>query len=141
MTALAEERQLGDEHAVVVAAVRVVAGGAAVDHRRVLPEERAALLGVAARAALVDGRPTRSSLTFTEPCTLWQDEQCILPSRTGMWLKRCCLLVMVWWQRASADLRLGAHQLAAPSAECTLWQSMHLTLRFSCWLPSLRRRL
>ena len=44
--------------------------------------------------------PTRSSLTFTEPCTLWQDEHCILPSRTGMWLKRCCLLVMVWWQRA-----------------------------------------
>ena len=33
---LAQERQLGLEHAVVVAAVRIVAGRAAVDDRRVL---------------------------------------------------------------------------------------------------------
>ena len=28
--------------------------------------------------------PARSSLTFTEPCTLWHEAQVILPSRTGM---------------------------------------------------------
>ena len=53
VTALAEKGQLGDQHAVVVAAVRIVARGAAVHDRRVLPQERAALLGVATRAALV----------------------------------------------------------------------------------------
>src|SRR3954467_3269814 len=56
MTALAEERLLADQHAIVVRTVRVMAGDAALADRRMLPEIRAALVGVAARAALVDGR-------------------------------------------------------------------------------------
>src|SRR5947208_1358905 len=55
MTALAEEWQLADQHALVVRAVRVVAGHAAFGDRRVLPQVRAALVGMAALAAFVDG--------------------------------------------------------------------------------------
>ena len=59
---LAEHRRFGDEHAVVVRAVRVVAGRAVLGDRRVLPQERPALLGVAARAFFVDPscRPSAS---------------------------------------------------------------------------------
>src|SRR5262249_6831414 len=50
VASLAEHRRLRDEHAVVVRTVRIVAAGAVLAAGRVLPEERAALLGVAARA-------------------------------------------------------------------------------------------
>src|SRR6185503_1298845 len=50
---LAEPRLLGDQHLVVVGAVRVVAVQAVLPHRRVLPEERPALLRVALIAELV----------------------------------------------------------------------------------------
>src|SRR4029453_10350916 len=51
---LAEERPLGDEEPLVVAAVRVVARDAGVGDRRVFPQERSAFLRVAAGAALVN---------------------------------------------------------------------------------------
>ena len=60
--------------------------------------------------------PSRSSFTFTEPCTLWHDEQVILPSRTGMWLKRCCLLVTVWWHLAQVSCWVFARISVGPSA-------------------------
>ena len=54
MAPLAEVRLLGHQHLVVVRSVRVVAVEAALAHRRVLPQERAAFLGVALQALLVD---------------------------------------------------------------------------------------
>src|SRR6266508_2390114 len=56
VTALAEEGDLGDEEALVVGPVRVVAGHAGVDDRGVLPQVRPAFLAVAARAGIVDRR-------------------------------------------------------------------------------------
>src|SRR5204863_7401614 len=50
VAALAEHRLLGDQHAVVVRAVRIVAAGAALAPGRVIVQERPALLGVAAGA-------------------------------------------------------------------------------------------
>src|ERR1043166_4110447 len=54
VAALAEHRRLGDEHPLVVAAVRIVTGVAGLTNRRVIPQERPALFRVAARARLVD---------------------------------------------------------------------------------------
>ena len=54
VAALAEHRQLRDQHALVVRAVRIVAGRAVLAAGGVIPQERPALLGVAARARLVD---------------------------------------------------------------------------------------
>src|SRR5687767_4775134 len=55
MAALTGNGRLGDEHALVRRAVRVVTGHAAVTAGRVLPEERAALIGVARGAGLANG--------------------------------------------------------------------------------------
>jgi len=54
MAALAEHRRPRDEQAIVVRAVRIVAGAAALATCGVVPEERPALLGMARKAALVD---------------------------------------------------------------------------------------
>src|SRR5206468_5601263 len=54
MAALTEHRVLGDEHAVVVRAVRIVTARATLAACGVIPYERPALLGVAARAHLVE---------------------------------------------------------------------------------------
>src|SRR5262245_11540103 len=54
VAALTQHRRLGDEQAVVVRTVRIVAAGAVFTPRRVLPDERSPLLGVAAGARLVD---------------------------------------------------------------------------------------
>src|SRR5262249_48708193 len=47
---------LAHEHALVVGTVRIVTGDAALADRRVLPQIRSALVGVAARTRLVDRR-------------------------------------------------------------------------------------
>src|SRR6266568_5348549 len=56
VAALTEHRQLGDKQAIVVRPVRVVAGRAVLAYRRVLPQERSAFLGMAARAGFVHAR-------------------------------------------------------------------------------------
>ena len=56
VTPLAEERLLGNQHPVVVAAMWVVTRRAGVGDRRMLPEIRAALLRVTAGARLVNRR-------------------------------------------------------------------------------------
>ena len=38
--------------------------------------------------------PALSSRTLVLPCVLWQDEQVIPPSRTGICVKRCCLFTI-----------------------------------------------
>ena len=53
VTLLAQERQRRDEQLLVIRAVRLVAVQAALAHRRVLPQERAALLRVTAGAELI----------------------------------------------------------------------------------------
>ena len=84
MAALAEVRQLCLEHAVVIRAMRVVTrdagiGDGACSHRNG-PRFSAWQL-VHASSTVV---PTFSSLTFVDPCTLWQEVHSSLPSRTGM---------------------------------------------------------
>ena len=103
VAALAEERQLRDEHPVVVAAVRVVARHAGVRDRRVLPQIRSALLGVAAGAALVDRRADLQQPDVGRPMRVVARGAVSSPSRTGMWLNRCCLLTMFWWQVAHSS--------------------------------------
>ena len=91
---LAEHRHLRDEHPVVVRAVRIVAARAVLASCRVLPEIRAALLGVAARARLV------FSCAFSDfgLCTLWQlthetlRASCMLPCH-------CAWLPLLWQLR------------------------------------------
>ena len=57
---------------------------------------------------------------FAEPCTLWQDEQVILSSRTGMWFSRICLLVIALWQVPQSAISLTAFSWLGPLGECTL---------------------
>ena len=65
--------------------------------------------------------PAWSSFTFGEPCTLWHDEHVSLPSRTGMWLKRSCLLTLRW-QVAQSVYSFFAFSSGWPFGEWTLWQ-------------------
>jgi len=39
---------------------------------------------------------------------LWHDEQVMFPSRTGMWLKRCCRLTTGRWHVAHSSISLDA---------------------------------
>src|SRR3954447_19137554 len=55
VAALTEHRHPHDQHAIVRRAVRVMAGGAVLAHRRVLEERRSAHLGMATGAAFGDG--------------------------------------------------------------------------------------
>ncbi len=79
--------------------------------------------------------PVRSSFTFAAPCTLWQEAQVILPSRTGMWLYFSCLLTIVRWQVAQSAVSLAAFSSLSPFGAWTSWHDVHPTLRWSCWLP------
>ena len=56
MTLLAQARPRNLQQEVIVRAVRIVTVQAILGHRRVLPQERPALLGMALEASLVDGR-------------------------------------------------------------------------------------
>ena len=62
MARLAEQRAAQLDHARVARAVRRVAGRAVLGHRRVLPEHRAALLGVALVAGVVHRRAHQLAL-------------------------------------------------------------------------------
>ena len=105
VTALAQDRRLRDEHALVRRAVRVVTRRAAVARRRVLPQERAALVGVAGGAQSPRSEsPLRSCFTLVEPCGLWQVEHSILPSRSGMWPDRSTFATLSRWHVAQVSI-------------------------------------
>src|SRR5512139_3594614 len=82
--------------------------------------------------------PVFSSFWFELPWTLWHDAHDILPSRTGMWLKRFCLFTIARWHDAHSSDSLFAFSCLSPTGECTLWQLAQPTLRLSCWLPAHR---
>src|SRR4051812_22224734 len=56
MTALAQERELADQHPLVVGTMRVMTRDAALRDRRVLPQVRSALVRMTRLAALIDRR-------------------------------------------------------------------------------------
>jgi hypothetical protein len=77
---------------------------AALDHRRVLPEERPALLGVAPIVIGVE-RGLPQGANWTVPCGLWQELHDIFPSRSGMWEERSCFARACWrWQVAHVSI-------------------------------------
>ena len=67
VTPLAEERQLRHQRPVVRRSVRVVARGATLAHRRVLPQKGTALLRVAARAGFVQRVPCPQHASVLRP--------------------------------------------------------------------------
>src|SRR5688572_32513810 len=73
--------------------------------------------------------PAFSSLTFVLPCTLWQEAHVSAPSRTGIWLKRCCLFVILRWQLAHCCVTVLALSWAGPFDACTLWHVVQPMLR------------
>ena len=81
VAALAEHRHADVQHAIVRGAVRVVAGRAALAHRRVLEQHRSTHLRVTARAQLSSTElPVFRALTLLiEPCGLWQDSTTSCP--------------------------------------------------------------
>ena len=82
--------------------MRIVTGGAVLTDRRVLPQHRSPHFGVAGEQLSATELPVRSAFTLLiEPCGLWQLEQDILPSRTGMCATaRSVLVTWVRWHVA-----------------------------------------
>src|SRR6185295_5759573 len=70
VTALTEHRHPDDQHAIVRRAVRVVAGGAVLAHRRVLEERRSAHLRMTGRAQLAD-RTARLQILDVADRAVW----------------------------------------------------------------------
>src|SRR5512147_856249 len=81
--------------------------------------------------------PTRSILTLSEPCGLWQEVHSIFPSRTGMCDDLWILLTSFWWQALQVSSCVSA--LSCPFSDFgawTLWHVVHETLRASCLPPA-----
>src|SRR5215467_6642189 len=76
--------------------------------------------------------PTLSRRTFVEPCGLWHDVHCILPSRTGIWPKRCSFATSVLWHVAQVSVIVAAFSCAySDFGLWTEWHVMHDRLRAS----------
>src|SRR5436190_4503778 len=81
--------------------------------------------------------PRRSSFTLVVPCTLWQVEHCILPSRTGMCPERSSLATLSRWQVTQVPSSVVVRSWAFSDLKLwTLWQLTHDRFRESCALPS-----
>ena len=88
MALLAQERHRRHEQRVLVRAVRRVAVEAAVAHRRVLEQERSALLGVALVAVLVDGVGLEQRRRESSRAGCGSRRSDIWPSGSGMCERR-----------------------------------------------------
>ena len=98
-TPLAEERQLGLQHAVVVTAMRIVAGHARVRDGYMRLQVWTTLFSVTAgaRSSCVARLEQR---TLVDPCTLWQEAHSEFAFAHRHGLKRFSLLVTFLWQVA-----------------------------------------
>ena len=140
VTPLTENRRLGDEHALVRRAVRVVTGGAASRPGACSHRYGPRLSAWQTCRLRRSSRPACSSFTLVAPCGLWQVEHCILPSRTGMWPERSSLATLSRWHEAHS-VRLGRRlELRSVRLRAVHAVARHAaTLRESCCCPSRAR--
>src|SRR5262245_24078278 len=87
-------------------------GVAGLANRRVIPQEGPPLFRVTTHAQLVHPVADFRRRTFVEPCGLWHDVHCILPSRTGMWPNRWSLATSVLWHVAQVSVMVRAFNCA-----------------------------
>ena len=136
MALLAQQRRLDLQHLLVVRAVGVVAVQAVLAHRRVLPQERAALLGVAGVAVLVD-RGLQQHLVVGRAVRVVAARalQLALAHRHVAGAEQLGLLLQVA-ARAQDHLRLAEQRLRATSPlGCASWQATQEMFRLSCVEP------
>src|SRR6476659_4829437 len=111
MAPLTKNRRLGDQHAFVRGAVRIVTRHAPIPARRMLPKERAPLVGMAGRAQLGNRVPFSQERSSFATLSRWQ-----VTHSSGWVLAFNCPTVLF--------------------GSCTLWHVVHVRPRASCWLPS-----
>src|SRR3954468_3339808 len=89
-----------------------------------------------AQASLIE-LPSRSILTFCDPCGLWHVVHSSLPSRTGMCDDRCTLATSFVWHCTQVSVTVSFFSWASVDfGSCTLWQVVQDMLRESCLLPA-----
>ena len=116
---LAENRRFRDEHPLVRGAMGVVQVAqpsrvGACSHRK--GPRLSAWQDVHSSAI---ESPFRSSLTFVDPCGLWQVEHSILPSRTGTCPERLSLATLSRWHVTQRPICVGV--LSCACSDLKLW--------------------
>ena len=132
MTLLAQQRTRGDQELLVVRAVRRVAVDATVAHRRMLEQERPALLRVAGVADLVHavGLEQRLGRAAVRIVTI---DAATRPSSSGICERRenSARCVLWHWKQVSLiDVR--ACRPCSEKFAIGLWQSAHARSWLSC---------